>query len=299
MNGGGVRIGASARSRFSPRGGGRVAGPAAWLLAAVALSVPLGSSLQAAGEPNLERVELSAPILPKVLILYAAEGEKFPATAEAQVTLAHQAALTYDVLLRECPAKYPQIVVPGPGDPPTTPAQNAANFEAIATCSYEQYTAKPYWVPALVDKVDICGTELGAGWHLPTEDEVNGLDDSDRRALANGLATPNAGTFFGNFYFGLTVWARGKDGSLRVADLSPGATAKISDLPVPATSKTHYEGGLALRCLRRTPVGSTTGGGGGATGAGGAGGSSGAGGKAGAAGAGGAAGTGGVHPTTV
>jgi hypothetical protein len=207
-----------------------------------------------ATEAPLEKVEVSAPILPRVLVLYAAEGIKFPATAEAQTALAHDAALTYEFLLQECPAKYPGIVVPGPGEPPTTPAQNTANFEAIATCSYQEYTAKPYWVPALVDKVDICGNELGAGWHLPTEDEVNGFDQADRQQVATALATPNASGFFGNFYFSMSVWVRGKDGGLRVGDLSPAATTRVWDLPVPSTSTTHFEGGIALRCIRRTPV---------------------------------------------
>jgi len=223
------------------------------LLAAVIAASPTGSGPRATEAP-LERVEVSAPILPRVLVLYAAEGPKFPATAEEQIALAHQAALTYEFLLQECPAKYPGIVVPGPGDPPTTPAQNAANFEAIATCSYQEYTAKPYWVPALVDQVDICGNELGSGWHLPTEDEVNGFDLADRQQVANALATPNASGFFGNFYFGTSVWVRGKAGGLRVGDLSPAATTRVTDLPVPSTSTTHYEGGVALRCIRRTSV---------------------------------------------
>lgn len=256
------------------RVGGLVVGA---LAAAVALRLTAGPAPRAI-EPQLERVEVSAPILPNVLVLYAAEGDKFPGTAEAQATLAHQAALTYDFLLRVCPAKYPSIVIPGPGEPPTTPEQNAANFEAIATCSYNEYTAKPYWVPALVDAVDICSAELGAGWHLPTEAEVNGLDEVDRREITGALATPNASGFFGNFYFGLQIWVRADGGGLRVGNLAPGATTRVTDLPVPSTSKSHYEGGLALRCIRRTPVADAPGTGG-VGGAGGGGGVSGAGGS--------------------
>jgi hypothetical protein len=159
--------------------------------------------------------------LPNVLVLYAAEGDKFPTSAQAQAALAHDAALTYEFLLRTCPAKYPQIVIPGPGAPRTTPAQNAANFEAIANCAYAEYTAKPYWIPALVDKVDICGNELGPDWHLPTEDEVNDLSESQRRSIAGALATPNASSYFGHFYFSLQIWVRGTNGSLRQGDLSP------------------------------------------------------------------------------
>lgn len=250
------------------------------------LFTPLGGSRGAEISSLLERLEVSAPILPKVLVLYQQEGDRFPATQTAQATLAHDSALRYDMLLKECPAKYPGIVTPGPTDPPTTPKQNATNLELIATCSYAEYTAKPYWIPALVDKVDICGAELGADWHLPTEDEVNGLGASDRQELAGALATPNASGFFGNFYFSLSVWVRGSDGSLRMGTLAPGATAPVSDLPVPATSKLHYEGGLALRCIRRTPIDST--GAGGASGAGGVGGGRGGGGATGSAATGGA-----------
>ena len=270
----------------------RTYGPAVGVLAVVVLSLPAAPALRAT-EAELEQVELSAPILPRVLVLYAKEGAKFPETAEAQAALAHEASLTYDFLLRECPAKYPGIVIPGPGDPPTTPAENAANFEAVANCSYKEYSAKPYWVPALVDKVDICANELGAGWHLPTEAEVNGLDAMDRMEVTKALSTPNAPGFFGNFYFSLQVWVRGTNGGLRMGDLSPGATTKVTDLPVPATSKTHYEGGLALRCLRRTPV-ATPPGTAGTSGTGGAGGTAGTG-AGGAAGMGGLAGAGGAR----
>lgn len=228
-----------------------------------------------ATEPALEHVEISAPILPRVLVLYQSEGEKFPVDSDAQAALVHQVSLTFDFLLQECPANYPDIVIPQPGDPPTTPAQNARNFDRIAACSYEKYTAKPYWIPALVDQVDICGNELGVGWHLPTEAEVNGLDQSDRQAIAHALATPDAQTLtgFGNFYFRLEVWVRGKDGSLRLGDLSPGATNLVYDSPVPATSTSHYERGVALRCVRRTATDSPPGEGGaaGTAGAGGGG----------------------------
>src|SRR6185295_10422652 len=124
----------------------------------------------------------------------------------------------------------------------------------IATCAYQDFVSKPYWIPALVDGVDICGTELGSSWRLVSEDDAASFSEADAEAIAGSLSTPGSSGFFGNFYFGLRVWIRGNDGSLGQGDLSPGVTSRVSALPVPTDSKTHYEGGLALRCIRVTPV---------------------------------------------
>jgi hypothetical protein len=249
MNGAGGRTGS---------GGSSGAGGAAAMASVVELqyggSISVERALSSAGTGEVERLEISAPILPRVLVLYQGERDNFPGDAEGQAKLAHDSSLTFDVLLKECPAKYPQIVTPGPGDPPTTPEQNASNLEAIATCAYEQYTAKPYWIPALIDKVEICATELGADWHLPTEPEIESLGGSNGAEIAKALTTPNSSRYFGNFYFGLSVWTRGTNGTLRIGDLSPAASQRVVDSPVPATSKVHYEGGVGLRCIRRVVV---------------------------------------------
>lgn len=222
-------------------------------LAVAVASVAIAPRLRASGAV-VEQIEISAPILPRVSVLYPAEGANFPTTPAALATLAHDAALTFDFLLGVCPANHPNIVVPGPNDPPTTPAQNASNFEALATCAYNDYVSKPYWIPALVDQVDICATELGAAFHLITEADVNSLTEADAQVLADALSTPNSGGFFGNFYFSLHVWVRGTDGTLKRGDLSPGASPRVTALPIAATSTTHYESDLGLRCIRSTVV---------------------------------------------
>ena len=222
--------------------------------AAAGASVALVPRLRASNGAVVEQVEISAPILPRVSVLYPAEGASFPQTSAAVAALSHDAALTFDFLLGICPATHPGITVPGPNDPPTTPAQNAANFEALASCAYTDFVSKPYWIPALVDQVDICGTELGPTWRLITEEDVNSLTDADAQTLADALSTPNAGSFFGNFYFSLHVWVRGTDGSLKRGDLSPGASPRVTALPVDGTSTTHYESDLGLRCTRTTVV---------------------------------------------
>lgn len=207
-----------------------------------------------AAAAGAEVVEVSAPILPRVSVLYAAEGNNFPASPADRATLAHDAALTFDFLMTACSMNHSGIVIPGPGDPPTTPAQNATNLETVANCAYTDFVSKPYWIPALVDQIDLCGTELGASWHLISEADVNDVSDADAQAMAAALSTPNSTSFFGNFYFSLHVWVRATDGSLARGDLSPGATTRMTALPVSASSTTHYESDMALRCIRRTPV---------------------------------------------
>lgn len=224
-----------------------------------------GVSPLRASEEVTEQVEISAPILPRALVLYEREGTNFPTTPAERAAHAHASALTYDFLLHDCPASYPGIVIPGPGDPPTNDAQNATNFELVAQCSYEQYTAKPYWIPALVDLVDICGQELGPSWRLPTEDDVASLSQDDRAQLAAALSTPHAGSSWATFYFSLRVWVRRSDGALGIADLSPTATPTVQ-LPSGVDPTLHFEAGIALRCIRRTLVGSTNPGAGGAAG---------------------------------
>lgn len=227
---------------------------ALWIALGAIASIIAGARALHADGSIIEHVEVSAPILPRLSLLYEREGQNFPSAPADITALAHDAALTYDFLLGACPAKYPEIVVVGPNDPPTTPDQNATNFEQLAKCAYNEYVSKPYWIPALVDEVDICGTELGASWHLLTEADVASVTDADVEVLAHALATPNAQSFFGNLFFSLHVWVRGTDGSLKVGDLTPGVSQRISDLPVSSTSTQHYESDLALRCIRRTVI---------------------------------------------
>jgi hypothetical protein len=223
-------------------------------LAAVTMAGVAIDSRAANGAGYTEQVEISAPILPRVSVLYLAEGANFPTTSASTAILAHEAALTFDFLLGACAGNHPEIVTPGPGDPPTTSEQNAANYDAIATCAYQDFVSKPYWIPALVDQVDICATELGPTWRLISEDDLATFTDADSQQVTGALSTPASSSSFGNFYFSLTVWVRGSDGSLRKGDLSPGVATRVTDLQVERTSTTHYEAGLSLRCIRRTPV---------------------------------------------
>ena len=205
-----------------------------------------------------EQIEISSPIFPRVLVLYASEGVHFPATLGGEVALAHDASLTFDTLLTACAATHPAITLASGAHTPT-PAELATNYNEVAECAYTTYTVKPYWIPQLVDDVDICGTELGAGWRLPTEADVAGMTEDSFTFIADTLtstAEAKAGaSFWGTFYFSLSIFVRAGDGSIRKADLSPGQSPRIAALSVAGDAmKSHYEGGVSLRCIRRTAL---------------------------------------------
>jgi hypothetical protein len=205
----------------------------------------------AAWASTTELVEVSAPVFPAVLILYTSEGPNFPSTPNAEADLAHRAALTFPALMTECAAKYPAITLAADGGTLTSAAL-VTNYETVARCAYEQHTAKPYWIPRLVDDVDICGTELGAGWRLPTEADLATFTEAELQGLQDALNPARNGAQLGALYFSMQVYVRGADGGLMQGDLNPGLTGPRVT-PLPALDPTvHLESGLALRCVRRT-----------------------------------------------
>ena len=70
-------------------------------LAAAVASVALVPRPRASGSATIEQVEISAPILPRVSVLYPAECANFPQSTVGVAALAHDAALTFDFLLGE------------------------------------------------------------------------------------------------------------------------------------------------------------------------------------------------------
>jgi hypothetical protein len=225
------------------------------------LAAALMALAAAPAHATVERIELSAPILPKVLVLYAHEGASFPATLDGETELAANASLGFDQLLEQCPglidpvtsAPY-RILSAAAGDPPLTSFALAANYDQVAKCAYDQFTSKPYWIPQLVDDVAICETVLGADWHLPTADDVASFGAADFQFFDETLTAVADGTsFWGSFYFSLAIYARDSDGALAKADLGPGVSQRLSALGVDEAKRTsHFEGNLSLRCLRRT-----------------------------------------------
>jgi len=195
-------------------------------------------------------VEISAPILPDVTVLYAREGAAFPAALADEEALADDAALRFDDLLVECDADpaYADIVVARPGDPPPSPADLARNYELVAECAYVHHTSKPYWIPKLVADVDVCGRTLGADWRVLGEADVAALSTADLEFVRDTLSSADPG--LGGLYFSLDAYAKEAGGHLAVAHLDPAAAARIDALPVPSDFTQHLEGGIGLRCMR-------------------------------------------------
>jgi hypothetical protein len=235
------------------------------LLAGAALLAGLvaGTTLARADGPLRERVELSAPLLPRSAgSLGALEGPAYPTSLDALVTAVDQGVLTFAGLLEQCRAWYPGITPPADGTR-LTAAQTTANYDAVAQCAYEHFESKPYWIPQLLVDVDVCAQKLGAGWHLPDEADVASLTDADLQFLHDTLAAARpAGDFgWGAAYFDTAIYVRGAGGSLRQASLAPGANPRVADI-VPGTwmgpgadwMRYHNEAGVGVRCWRRTAL---------------------------------------------
>jgi hypothetical protein len=204
-------------------------------------------------------LEISAPILPKVLVLYQGEGSNYPTTPQAEAKLAHDSALTFETLLGVCQPLYPGMLLWRAGDPLLSDAQVATNYQLLADCAYEQYTAKPYWIPQLVQDVDICGQELGSGWRMITEPDILSITDADYLRLQrtlDGAQSVGSTAGFGSFYFSFAVWVLRSDGSVSGAILDPNVSPRflplVSSSGSPFDPRGHYEGALALRCVRVT-----------------------------------------------
>ena len=210
-----------------------------------------GSLLLALTVVDRRRVEISAPIVPRTSVIYAA----FPTTLEGEQAMAHEAALLFDWLLPQCAPLYPKIRLAPADGTPLSPEQLAMNYDQVGQCAYEQYVAKPYWIPRLVGDVDICGTEMGAGWRLITEADLTSLSEADLQAVADTWNPHPSGTSSGLGFFFSTpaIWVRAADGTIAAGTLAPGVTgSRVTPLGVAPDSTTHYEGSLGLRCIRRT-----------------------------------------------
>lgn len=217
----------------------------------VALAVAgVAGALTLAHATTLETVEVSAPVFPKVLVMYQGEGANYPTTPAAREALVDATALTYDFLRADCAANGYAITQTDGGV--LTPAQLAANYNAVADCSYARYTAKPYWIPQLLLDVDVCGRTLGAGWRLLSQADLEGFRAADFQYLHDTLAaTGGSASSMGSFYFSPRVFVAATDGGLLEGNLDPAAAERLAPLPGGALN-VHLEAGLALRCIRRT-----------------------------------------------
>jgi hypothetical protein len=200
------------------------------------------------------RVEISAPILPRLDVIYA----PFPTSLDGEKTMAHDAALLFDWLLPRCAPLYPMITLAPADGSALSPTQLALNYDQVGLCAYEKYTSKPYWIPKLIDDVDICGTEMGLGWRLITEADLASLTDADFRAVADTWSQHSiGGQGLGFFFSSLAIWVRADDGTIKAGTLAPGVTgSRVAPLQIPQgwSLTDHYEGSLGLRCIRRSDM---------------------------------------------
>jgi len=206
------------------------------------------------------RIELSAPLFPDTKVFQQfLDGSVYPTLSDAErIALVDDDVRTFEELLPLCAAKRPAITLRAKGAPPLSAAQIAANYDEVARCAYEDYGAKPYWVPEHVNDVDICGQKLGAEWRLPKETDVGGFAESDFQFFQATLtAQPGKDWFPVHFYYSLDVYVRGTDGTLKLGDLAPQAQHMLP-LPVSGSALNELYVGdgrpIGLRCLRVTIV---------------------------------------------
>lgn len=206
-----------------------------------------------------ERVEVSAPLLPHYLgASTRIEGPaNYPTDLQTKIAYVKANTWTFEELLVKCAPDYSGIVLQAPGGPQPTKAELARNYDLVAQCSYEKYSAKPYWIPQLVDDVDVCAVKLGASWRMITEQDLQTLDPADYQFVADTLSGVGGG--WGSFYFSLHTYVRAADGTLKMGDLTPGAAQRVLPLPVNTAGwnddpRWPLEGDLVPRCIRRTPV---------------------------------------------
>jgi hypothetical protein len=218
------------------------------IVATMAVAVVLGGIGALAQDVTTTRIEVSAPIFPNVLVMYPGAGPNYPTTQAGREQLVRDSALTFEFLLEEC-SKAGYTITPAPDGGTLTQAELAANYNEIAKCSYERYTAKPYWIPKLLSDVDVCGLMLGTGWRMITEADLASMTTADFQYLSDVLSSTAAGSSFGAFYFSLEIFAKAADGSIAHGSLSPTAPKRIESFPE-SSSTDPYQVGLALRCIR-------------------------------------------------
>jgi hypothetical protein len=190
-------------------------------------------------------IDVSAPIFPKVLELYMGEGEAYPTTPEGQAALAQASAISFAQLLAECAPDYPDITPWVPGDPPLDAGQAYGNYWAVEMCAYERYDVKPYWIPQLVQDVDICALTLGPAWRLPTVAALAALGVEARQALAESA---DFGAGSGGAFYWTQIYARDADGSMKVGNLAIDA-AGAEPTVLTGDPRRHLEGQVVIRCL--------------------------------------------------
>ena len=224
---------------------------------------PAGSDPQGTGEtrPGLQysgavatagKTQVSAPVLPDSVIWQYKGGEGYPGSVAEATALVRDTTYTYEFLLSACAPTYPTITLSA--DPSTlTEAQLETNYDQVSRCAYEKYFTKPYWMPQILDDVDVCALKLGTGWRLLSEADLDGLSEADFQLFQETMTIGAGDDWFPRqFYFSLDVYLRGRDGKLKWGDMTPGAQ-HVNELPFPPEQmKELFTGNgrpIGVRCI--------------------------------------------------
>lgn len=228
------------------------------------LCVAIVGSVAVANGLRREYFEISAPLLPRHNGPFEEiEGPRYPADQAAKEAAVREGVLTFEALLAACEPHDETITLPAEGVTLTV-EQLSANFNAVAKCALERYGSKPYWIPQLLDDVDVCALSLGDGWRLLAEGDFAEFDEADYQFLHDTLNSIAAGdeSWWGNNHYGTDVYVRGADGVLKRGSIQPGVATRVTGIAedwvgqggVGANRTQHYEGNLGVRCIRRTVV---------------------------------------------
>lgn len=190
--------------------------------------------LMVVGAGRRLRLVLSAPI--------AACAPAFQEPAAAP-ELAQKASLPFRVLNDACRQSHPNILLPEEGDT-ASPSELERSYREVAHCAAQDLAASLAWVPSAIAASDPCPLALGNNWRLPEARELSGLDVDDRKAIAGALFDMQDGAGFGS----LLLYARGQDGQLELATLSPNSSERAPTLDAELRDKPLIA--ATLRCVR-------------------------------------------------
>ncbi|HEY3450196.1 MAG TPA: hypothetical protein VGK67_27830 [Myxococcales bacterium] len=194
--------------------------------------------------------QISAPLLPDMIVWQYKGGSGYPASTAEAVALVRDTTYTYGFLLTVCARTHPEITLST--DPSAlTAEQLRANYDHVARCAYEEYGAKPYWMPQILNDVDVCALKLGAGWRLLSEADLDAFSEEDFLLFKNTMTGESADGFT-QFYFSLNAYARARDGSIRWADLNPGAIhLRALPLTYGGMKDLLVEPAIGVRCMHQ------------------------------------------------
>ena len=142
---------------------------------------------EANGEILVGMTGVSAPLFPRFMVFYAIEGENYPESAEATLEWIEREnpVMAFPEMMAFCLEHEPyasQITVAPEGTELSAEAL-AANYVAISDCAYDVdlgFRSKPYWIPRVLEQVDVCQNELGNGWSLPRGTVIEAVPRDNR-----------------------------------------------------------------------------------------------------------------------